>query len=243
MLYLSASALSAYFACPAKYEYGLRWEALETPVAIQDGLDAHAILAGERVEKPSARARSFANRARELYEGLGYRPLLVDGRPIREVKQRISLPKSAVLSRIIDHIAIDPADGKPVIVDWKTGTWPWHSDAFATPQSMGFQAVIYTLPPAAADFLGLDEWPRRISFFSVPEKGENKVYTYEPTEEDEKNLWQAVKLMRLGADERLYPKLRGYQCNTGKTKCPFYEVCYNIPGWEKLYKERKHDRR
>lgn len=236
-LRLSASAMGSFFSCPAKFLYGTQYTPLEEPIAIRDGVAAHAILAGEPVESPSARARGFAARARELYETAGYRPLLIDGKSIREIRQTVWLSKTTPFTRIIDHIAINP-EGKVVIVDWKTGTWPWYFED-VTPQAMTFQAVAYTMPPVAKeDWLGLEEWPDQIDFFSLPEKGDSIVHSYSPTDEDFDNMMMAVRMMQDAAKKGNFPKVRGYHCNTGKTKCPFFDVCYNIPGWETKYDRR-----
>jgi CRISPR/Cas system-associated exonuclease Cas4 (RecB family) len=234
----SASDLNTFYECPAKYDFSQRLTPKEVPSFFADGTAAHAILAGEQPYKISPRGRAFANRLKDLYKGMGYSPAVVteDHKPMVEVRQEVSIG-GARFKRIIDAFAFTK-DKELVLIDYKTGSAPYIELGGFAPQTMGFQAVAYLVPPRKADNPFKQDWPTRIDFLHAPERGESKVYPYRYDAEDNKNLVQAVNLMKVAVMSTQFPKVRGYHCNNSKVKCPFYEACFETPGWEKLYKKR-----
>ena len=218
--YISPSRLSSFYTCPASYQYRMNWERKELPPAIRDGIAAHQMLSDEVPERMTSRARSFFEALSSMRREGGYEILA------SEVRQEIPLGDDIILVRVIDAIA--KLNGVPILVDYKTATWPWKAidGTGLYPKAMGFQAVAYLIPPP--DPSPLKRWPEKIDFLVAPEKGAEAVYSYEYFEEDQDNLMQAIELVRSAG---VYPRNRSYGCNY----CSFMEMCYGLPRWEDLY--------
>ncbi len=230
---ISASKLNAYYSCPAQFDFGRRLEPLTKDVFLQDGNDAHLLMAGGKPETLSPRARSFYEQLTSLYHSCGYMPLWeAKGKPVVELKQELALTPNIQLVRIIDAFAMDKS-GEAVLIDYKTAVWPWRTigDAKGNPvaQAMGFQAAAYLIPPVEpAPF----KWPTRIDFLVASERGGSDVHTYRYNQKDVDNLIEACEVI---AAAKTYPKHKGSGCYY----CPMNQCCYETPNWKKAYRTKK----
>lgn len=246
LFYVSASALNSFYSCMAQWDFGRRLEPLFKDNFLEDGSAAHAMMEGKVPTKFSIRARSFYEQLIALYEERGYTPLWVeDGKPKAEVRQVVTLNKNLRLVRVIDAFA-KTKEGEPVLLDWKTAVWPWRPitlpgvkplpDLNPVPQSMGFQAAAYLITPDDPKSVPF-EWPTRIDFLVASEKGGMDVHTYRWNDEGEVNLLNAADAMQAWVKGKMpLPKHRSSGCGF----CSFAPACYELPGWEALYKEKEH---
>ena len=200
-----------------------------------DGTAAHALLAGQKPPKLSPRARSFYERLQFMYAEMDYTPLWLDeeGKPVVELRQVVPLSKSIKLVRVIDAFA-KTKDGEAVLIDYKTTVWPWRllfeskSATNPVPQSMGFQATAYLIPPNEPTPFA---WPNRIDFLVASERGGLAVHTYRQSPEDMANLLDAIQVVHKA---KLFPKHSGNGC----AFCSYKEACFGTPGWEALYEKK-----
>jgi CRISPR/Cas system-associated exonuclease Cas4 (RecB family) len=218
---VSASGLRKFFECPFKYALHMRMRPRQIPQFYQDGLDVHALMAGEKCA-PNERSIRMAKMLTELVEGRGYEILDT------EVKQYVHLTKGIKLVRVLDALAYDE-DGK-VIIDYKTSKKLWDKiSATSAPAGMGFQAQTYVEPGTFVD------WPDRIDFLivaSAPAGADYRKYTdvvsYEWNQPDHENLIRAAQMVKDATKSGNFPKNRGAHC----VYCDFMAACYEQPGWK-----------
>jgi CRISPR/Cas system-associated exonuclease Cas4 (RecB family) len=237
--YISASKLNSFFQCPAQYAYSRTYEPLTKDKFLEDGTAAHALLAGERPAKLTVRARAFYEQLQLLYKEGGYTPLWLDenDKPRVEMRQVVALGKKLKLVRVIDALA--NVDGEAVLIDYKTAVWPWRklrdgkvpAGVNPVPQSMGFQATAYLIPP---DEPTPFKWPTRIDFLVASERGGMSVHTYRSSKDDVANLIDAANMV---TDATVFPKHRGSSC----AFCQFKDACFGTAGWQKMYLEKGKD--
>lgn len=226
--YISASALEAFFACPARYQFRKKWITKSFNKDLQDGLDAHSVMAGEIPAKMSRRALNFTKDLRTLIDREGY-----DIRETEE-KQFVEVEGGIVIVRVIDAIAMDIDAGELVLIDYKTGTWPWsqigEEPDKICPKAYTFQATSYLIPP---NDVPEASWPTEIHFLVATQKGPPVVFKYHFNWDDHSNLREAIEHVR--ENSQLNLKHRGYTCRT----CEFAPLCFEIPNYEDLYERKK----
>ena len=222
---ISATALKNFYTCPQRYLYYTELEPLQPkPKWLQDGIDAHALMAGETVPKASPEATRHYARLTDLVEIAELRILA------REVRQEIKLTRYVNLVRIIDALGYDKY-GQPVLMDYKTVNKMWYGRAFETET---FQTQVYLLPPEKPK--PLSAWPTTMLYLVSSGDGKQQIFPSRKDKDDRENVIHAVGVIRDAAKRGWFPKNRGYNCRY----CDFCDACYKAPGWEKLYKERKH---
>ena len=218
--YVSASQLMMFLGCPAKYAYTRSWK-YEGAKSwwLQDGIDAHALLAGENVQC-SARALRLVNAVKRHLKKQKYE--IVD----REVRQLIQLGEGIVLQRTIDAFAMQ--DGRPVLLDYKFVTKPWEviDETNITPKAWSLQAAAYLIPPE--DPFPFDEWPMRMVFIVADN---NKIHEHEAGGDPE-DVIQAALLMRWAWENDSLPRNPGFLC---ARYCDMRQICFEEDGWEELY--------
>jgi hypothetical protein len=245
LFYTSPSALSNYFSCPAKYAYSRAWKPAKVDADLQDGIMAHAVMelrtrqdwpaSGLMPKDITSRAAQYVNKLSGLMRDEGYQ-LLRGG---AEKKMSAELPGQIVLRHIVDQIAVT-REGEPVILDYKTGDWPWKEKRPGeSGKSLGsYASVTYLLPRKVKGLgvRGLKQWPQRIDYLKVSSNGKPQVFTYRPVQADLDNLIEAAGVVRAAT---AFPRNRGINCDY----CPFRSKCfgYEQPG-EYVLKTDEHFR-
>ena len=222
---ISKSELEAYFDCPAKYQFMRRWQPLVVNQELQDGIDAHAILAGASGLPANPRAIKLAGALGDLEAG--YTLADVGGQPWREQYQIVPWQGFAI-RRMID--AGGWLKRTPVLIDYKTANWAWTPIEGIYPKALGFQPAMYLIPPP--DPAPFKAWPERLDFLVAPSKGKSNIVAYERDEHDEANLLEAATIV---AEAKAFPKVQGWKCE----RCPFFDVCLETDQWQKKYEPRQ----
>ena len=224
--YFSASQLLDFYSCPARYSFSRRLAYRGVlSKQIQDGLDAHALMAGTpKSGSPSARAVRIVQRIRNFMEER-YEVSRTEDR------QDFSISGGFHLLRTIDAIATDNKGG--VLLDYKIvgSQWDIIPEFDLAPRAAGFQAQCYLIPPPG------EEWPGRIHFI-VADDQYVKSYEYVRRPDDLENVLSAARLMREAWRSKNLPKNRGYQCHS---YCHFRQVCYEEKDWEDQYEPVEND--
>ena len=155
--YVSPSGLTIFFNCPAQFRYKQQWKSLApTPQFFLDGTHAHQAMEGTMNPESSRASDKYFERLHDMEKDLGYEVLH------RELRQKVPLGNDIMLVRVIDAVVL--YEGVPMLVDYKTATWPWRRLASGiAPKGSGFQPAAYLIPPEELPE-GLDEWPTRIAF-------------------------------------------------------------------------------
>lgn len=218
--YVSITSMNSFYTCHAQYNFRQRWNSKETAQFFIDGKHAHEALEGIIPETMSMDALSYYNKLLKLRESLGYDVFET------EVRQEVQLSKDPDirLIRVVDGIA--ELDGKVVLVDYKTASYPWKEITKGLAgKGNTFQAPAYLIPP----FEG-EEWADEIHFLVAPlRQGGAKRYVFKYDEEAHQNFIQAVQFMYEHHTSTI--KHRGIACDF----CGFAPMCYDVDGWEKLY--------
>jgi RecB family exonuclease len=218
-LTISPSSLDAYYQCPARYRYQKGWSKVKLDTDLQDGIDAHALMAGldYHAVNPSNRALNFAAKLKELLVEQGY--TLVTGWS----EHKLTWTYGPLRARgIVDGLAWTK-EHELVVIDYKTGTWPWYEFApGCSPKALGsFQSVVYTLPPDQFEKSPeIPYWPRELHYLTVSERGASAVYSYHRSEADTENFVEAVAVVEAA---KRFPKHRGSHCRY----CPFLTKCFD----------------
>lgn len=239
--YISASGLGAFYRCPALYYYRKHWECQRKPPArIVDGLAVHQALAGDSPPRPgvlSPEQERLYKKLLRLISKQEYKKVVA-----KEIRQEVMLSPGVVLVRVIDAIWLN-SEGKPVIVDYKTGLRKWVAlpagrSSSIPGEARGFQAAAYLVKPR--DPAPLKQWPDEIHFLVAASEGtEGQVHVYKRNDQDEENLRHATYLVREANLNGWFPQVRGHQCSY----CDFQEMCWEVPGWQRNYvqKEDQHE--
>lgn len=233
---VSASALDMFFSCPAKLKYATQYQRDPLPDILKDGVDAHALLARQEAVTASITAIGYFESLWDLK--CAYNIEIWK----QEFTQMVNLGEDIYLKRIIDGIG--EWQGRPVLLDWKTcekGEWPWfrRGREKIVPKSLGFQAVAYLIPPEDYD----EDWPDTLLFIVSDAQGHGNVYAYNRSLEAEANFRDACRLFAHAVRNDLFPHYRGQACGQlgARWQCNYLECCYNLPGWETLYKPESHE--
>jgi hypothetical protein len=233
--YVSASQLSQYYQCPARYAFSRRYKPVAPdPWWLQDGNDAHAVMAGDDVEElqPSARALRLVESAQQLvsarYDVLG-----------TEVEQVFPITPVIKLQRKLDAIAKD--NKGPVILDYKFVGRPWNVIPHTgygpmAPKASGIQSKCYLYPPPTK-LNHFNIWPSRIHYI-VASDDDIKVHEYITRPGDQKTVQNASRALKAAWDKQWMPKMEGFLCHT---YCDKRAVCFEEPAWQDEYEEIKND--
>jgi hypothetical protein len=232
---ISQSALEAWFTCPAKLKYMSQYQRDPLPTALQDGIDAHALLSQQEAAAASVQAIGYFESLWDLK--CAYNIELYK----QEFTQVLDLGEGIYFKRIIDGIG--EWQGRPVLIDWKTsgkGEWPWfrRGKEKVVPKSMSFQAVGYLIPPDDND-----DWPDTILFLVSDAAGHGNVYAYSRDLEREAEFMDACRLVAHSIRNDLFPHYRGQACGQlgASWACTYLEKCYALPGHEDLFKTEVHE--
>ena len=145
----------------------------------------------------------------------------------REVYQQYPMGRGIRFTRVLD--VIGKLNNEKVIVDYKTCRYPWWEEAYpVVPMSATIQAASYLLN------FGKSAWPTSMFFLVASEMGGTKYYEYRRNIQDEKNLYAAIQLVQLAVKAKLYPRNPGKMCQY----CDYFNLCWKIDGYKKLYVER-----
>jgi CRISPR/Cas system-associated exonuclease Cas4 (RecB family) len=223
--YISPSGLNSFFTCQAQHAYGRVWKTKVMSQTLKDGNDAHMMMCGWSHQDigASAQAAVFAEGLRRLESEHQYTVLE------RERKQRFQIARGIDLVRIIDAIAVK--NGELVLIDYKTGNWPWTKVGDYVPKAMGWQSKAYLVPPPPG-LIALEEWATELHYLVVTKKGKPSVFKYKYQKEDKKELVAAARqVKKMGTPL----KHRSWIC---PKYCDFNLMCFDVPGWERHYVRR-----
>lgn len=241
MIRLSPTSLQQWYeqGCPARWNFEREWEPKAPNVMAERGKLVHRIMESKAKTK-DMRADKIATRmAVALSDALTASGIQLFGTP--EIKEEFQIRDDVTWVRRIDRFAL--MDGRPIIVDWKTTGNGWRSGENAegqfTPQANAMQSIGYLLPSPTPGSLGrLDGWPpKTILYFVVGMRGPAQVYRYDWKEDDFYNFNQLVDAASGMIDSHYFPKVYGKHClgNATTSPCPMHQLCFQTPGWEKLY--------
>jgi hypothetical protein len=241
---LSQSALEYYFGCPSRFRFATQWNSKDKVEALEWGTQAHALLANQKnPEDPgiTTEACFYADTLDLIAFNQG---ITVNH---HEVSQYLDLGDGITFRRIVDGIGTWKVGQHeiPVIMDWKTcekGEWYKANTGRGkrvSPKAMTFQAASYLIPPPMdeIDRLGLKEWPTTMVFVIGDMDGHGEIIAYEYNQEDIDNFYGACRTVQHAINADTFPKVRGYACGQrgGRFCCAFFDLCYNIKGWEAHY--------
>src|SRR3990167_1380249 len=232
---VSNSALNAFFGgCAHRYPLFKQYSTKDAimPPPMKFGIAVHKAIDVGIPDKTTPAIRMAAERLLNLADKNGYQILAT------EVKHFAPLTDEINVFGLIDVLALT-ADGKPVIIDWKTGGYPWETTELETGElvtmkAVGWQGAIYTMPPFEMP-IEWDEWPREVHYLVVPTNGNAAIHKYHANEEDLLNLVQAATIVKEADDRGWYPKNVGYECRD----CLFMHACWKTPNWERYYDVRR----
>ncbi len=234
---LSPSALNNYDACKRKFYYSrtLYRDDGEEPIYFTRGSEAHAVMDGSKeLEDISKEARLMAKKLIKLRDGLGYQI------KHHELTQKWSPVENVIYERRIDGLGYDK-DGFGVIIDWKTASRAWKTFGNVAPQALTWQTPGYFIPPPQEmlDEIGwTDPWPRQMAYIIGPTYGRGQVFTVEYDADIVADLYKLFGDIMIDNDHHGFPKTPGYGCGM----CSFADRCWEVPGWEDLYKARRLDK-
>ena len=230
---VSNSALNAFYSgCPARLDFFRKYSMKPRfmPKPLRFGIAVHEAIQKD-LEGTEGEVRITAERLLNLADKNGYQILAT------EVKHFAPLTDDIDVFGIIDVLALT-SEGKPVIIDWKTGSYPWETTELAsgelvTMKARGWQGAIYTLPPYKMP-IEWKEWPEELHYLTAPTNGGAQIHKYYAGDEDLENLRRAATMMKEAVDGGALPKNIGYECRD----CDWQKVCWQTPGWDKYYNVR-----
>jgi hypothetical protein len=247
---LSQSALEYFCACPKRFHFATQWNSKDKVEALEWGTQAHALLANQAMPEDPGISNEACYYADTLEQVAYNHGITVNH---HEVSQYLDLGDGITFRRIVDGIGTWKV-GKleiPVIMDWKTcekGEWYKANTGRGkriSPKAMTFQAASYLIPPPQDEIerLGLKEWPTTMVFVIGDMDGHGEVIAYEYNQEDVDNFYAACQLVRYAINTESFPKVRGYACGQrgGRFCCAFFDLCYQIKGWEEHYDRTNGD--
>jgi hypothetical protein len=236
-LVVSATSLEKFLTCPYSYIMYRQLRPKSVAKALQDGLDAHAILSGEdTATTPSPDATTYASFLRALEENKGYDILE------REYTNYVRIKQGAVLHRRVDFLALTKFS-VPCVGDYKTSKQQWAVVERTVPRSQGIQAIAYTWPavlPKRGSLVGRrlrGEWPSKCDFLVCTLSGWADVFAYQRNESDMNEFVETVDMVKDATRLGRFPRHKGYVCQN----CDFAAACFERVGWEEKYDERRPD--
>ena len=232
---VSKSSLEKFFSgCPYRYKLYREWNMKDEhmPKALRNGIAVHAAIE-DALTGTGEITKKEAHRVVNWVEKNGYKILGT------EIKHWATLTDEIALFGVIDAIA-ETRDGETVLIDWKTASSQWTASktkdgVLVNMNAQGWQGPIYLTPPQESSIIRPSAWPTRMQYVVIPKSGTLGVFDYEMDEKDRQSLITAANILKHAADTGSLPKNKGWQCN----RCDFQKVCWETPGWEKFYEERK----
>lgn len=247
-IYLSPSSLASWYdmGCPAQWQFNRDWEPLEPNPVTEFGTKVHRML-----EEPDYAAQEVLKdrRAESYYRKIKFvRDSITSEVLHTELRQRFNLTFveygdgltcDVMWGRRIDLIAT-LRDGSTAIIDYKTHLGRgWRSlksnkkDVY--PQSLGFQSMGYmAAPPDIPE--GLKEWPKTVIYIVGSLAAQAQVIRVDYTAGDMDTFLELVESAASIMAHSNYVPRPGKHCHD----CRFAAMCYNQPGWRKMYKKREH---
>lgn len=219
----SPSAIDAYWTCAYRYFLSRKWTVLATTREMADGNAAHAILEGKlSPQKASLRARNFAETLSELEKNRGYKILA------REVDESVLLTRGIVLHQRKDAYA-ELKGGQVVVIDYKTTGRMWE-EVFGgwVPKAHTYQADAY-LVKTPSGYGSKDV--REVHFLVADDVGNSDVFVHPRSALGKANLIDAARGVKTA---KVFPMHRGINCGY----CPFFNACWDVPGWRGQYRAR-----
>jgi CRISPR/Cas system-associated exonuclease Cas4 (RecB family) len=217
-LFLSASGITDFLSCPAKFAFRQAWRVKDQQDNL--GLMVHrALEAGEIPEDKDAKKLW-----QQLKDMVRMYNIKIEG---REVKEQFDISPEILFTRIFDVVG---TQGKqPVIVDYKTATKPWEDIDGIFPQGKSIQAASYLMPPQPKGI------QRKLIFLVASKYGRPQNFTYERNDADETNLFQAIHLIESAWKGELFPYNRTKMC----AWCDYSGMCFKSCGWRNRYEKRE----
>jgi hypothetical protein len=236
---VSNSALGQFFSgCPARFPFFKQYSLKEKwmPKHLKFGIAVHRIMdegvpgLGDLTDFDED-AIMTAERLSNLAEKQGYTILQT------EIKHRAALTNDIDVFGIIDALALTK-EGRPILIDWKTGDYPWkgfktEDGEVIVTKARGWQGTIYTLEPYEMP-IDWDEWPSEMHYLTAPRYGTASVHPYHANDADVRNLVWAAEQLKAAADADRFPKNVGYLCRD----CDWKKSCWGMSDWEKYYNVR-----
>jgi CRISPR/Cas system-associated exonuclease Cas4 (RecB family) len=216
-LYLSATAITDFLGCPYKFKLRSMW-GIKEPVD-NLGLRVHRAMQDGVAPSDMTAAR--------LYKQLNF--LLKENNiSVQEKEKRYadSLNSGIVFTRVLD--VVGNVSKVPVIVDYKTASWPWDIVEGIVPQARTIQAAAYLMP------MGYVNWPTMLYFLVVNSRTSPQTFVYHRNVKDEKNLLKTMELIVWADTNNCFPSNPGKSC----VWCDWAAACFKTDGWEKKYKKR-----
>lgn len=230
MIYISPTRLQRWFelGCPARWNFERNWEPKAKNEWAERGTLVHAMLDGSKKLK-DVKDLSALRLYQKLKDALAFSDLEIES---MELEQTIPIKEleDVMLVRRID--VKGKLNGQSVLLDYKTAGVEWKSIGDIVPQTYTFQGPGYLYPPP-----DLPEWPTTMHYLVVPlYRGTVHFHPYHKNAPDDLNFLEAVKMLRDAIIGDYQPKIRGKGC----LDCDMAPVCYDIPGWKKLYTPKEH---
>ena len=228
---VSKSGLQQFFSgCPARYPFYKKYNMAILPPPLAFGIAVHKMVEEglPNPHKVDVLVYEIASKLLRMTHKLGYN--IIE----HEIHHLAPLTDDIWVAGRIDAVA--ELDGETVLIDFKTGASGWRKRKLETDevvyfQALGVQGTIYLTPPIGAEAT----WPTEMHYLLAPKNGVTKVHKYYKNEDDRQNLIRLATLMKDAADRGWFPKCKGYQCHD----CRWMHCCWQTPGWEKYYVERK----
>jgi hypothetical protein len=232
-LTVSATSLEKFLTCPYQYVMYRQLRPRVVSKALQDGLDAHAILSGEdTATTPSTDATTYASFLANLEAFNGYDILE------REYTNYVRVKTGAVLHRRVDFLALSKFS-VPCVGDYKTSKYQWAVVERTVPRSSGIQAIAYTwpavLPKRGVGHRLRGEWPSKCDFLVCTLSGWADTFAYQRNESDMNEFVEVVDMVRDATRLGRFPRHKGYMCQN----CDFAAACFERAGWQEKYDERR----
>lgn len=229
-LKLSATAIDNYYSgCTMRLDFYRSYETTKKSRALHLGELFHLYMEKGIPKDADEEAKELAERMYKFIDKEGYEILYKEWRHLAPMVQGVDV------HGIVDALALK--DGETVLVDYKSAGSPWqllkrvNGKRHVAPQAETFQGVIYTTPPYTPPD-GFKKWPDTIHYIVVPKDGGPiRTHPFTPTAEDRDNLAIACEEI----SKSITCKHKGWACN----RCKYKEICWNIPGWENKFKEKK----
>ena len=233
---ISNSALNQFFGgCPARHEFFRRYSMKPKfmPKHLKFGIAVHEAIEKDIPKETADDARITAERLLNLADKNGYQILAT------EIRHLANLTDEIDVFGIIDALALGP-DGNPVLLDWKTSSYPWEATTLETGElvtmkAMGWQGTIYLLEPYKMP-IEWKGWPEELHYLIAPTNGGASIHKYYWRNEDYDNLVRAATMMKAAVDNgEPLPFNRGFQCRS----CDWLHCCWQTPNWQRHYDERR----
>jgi CRISPR/Cas system-associated exonuclease Cas4 (RecB family) len=217
-LYLSATSITDFLSCPAKFAFRQEWSCLDQSDNL--GLRVHRAMELDK-EPEEAEEKKMFHKLKELMHVHQIRLTA------REKKDKFEIVKGVMFTRIMDGVGT--CNRVPCVIDYKTADRPWEQVEGIYPQVLSIQAAAYLYPLEP-------KWPTILYFLTSPKYGQTQILEYKRNAKDEKNLFMAISLIQWAWNNKHLPYNRGKTCKW----CDYARICFKSHGWRDHY--AKHER-